>query len=193
MTWHHDFVMDFVRNHPHSMLPTDFSDSYQFLPCPHSSARIVRVAQQVGNHLVVGAFPFEVLEIYFIAQVVLPSKRTFHNFAAVVLDGREEAVIHRSGNQHFVAWHTDGLDDARDGWHHTDGVLHPFALHLPTMPTAEPLDDSIVVGIRHLRVTKHAVLHALRECFPNGWSRLEVHVCHPQRQHVFFFRRIPLV
>ena len=100
------------------MLLADVAHAFQFLFLPYTSCRIVRVAEQEGCRLLVGALAFEVFEVDFVGAVADTFQLIFYHFATAVSDAREEAVVHWGLYQHFLAWHTDCFQTARDGWHY---------------------------------------------------------------------------
>ena len=100
------------------MLLADVVHVFQFLFLPNTSCRIVRVAEQEGCRLLVGALAFEVFEVDFVGAVADTFQLIFYHFATAVSDAREEAVIHWSLYQNLLARHADGFQTARDGWYY---------------------------------------------------------------------------
>lgn len=76
------------------MLLADVAHAFQFLFLPYTSCRIVRVAEQEGCRLLVGALAFEVFEVDFVGAVADTFQLVFYYFATAVSDAREEAVVH---------------------------------------------------------------------------------------------------
>ena len=110
--------MYFVGDNLYTMLLADVVHAFQFLFLPNTSCRIVRVAEDESSRLLVSTFALKILEIDFVSAVSHTFQLVFYYFATAVSDAREEAVVHWSLYQHFLAWHTDCFQTARDGWHY---------------------------------------------------------------------------
>ena len=98
----------------HAVLHADVVHALQFLLLPYSSGRVVRVAEDEGGGLLVGALALEILEVDLISAVAHTSQLVFHHFASIVLDAGEETVIHWCLNQYLLARHGDRLQRARE-------------------------------------------------------------------------------
>ena len=161
----------------------DVMQALQLFAAPHPSGRVVGVAEQEGAHLGVGGAALEVVEVDVVGAVGVDKRAVFHH-AAVVADGGEEAVVHRALYEHLVARQREGLDDGRDGGHHTGGVDDPLALYGPLVAAGEPTGEGLIVGVAHLAVAEHPVLHPAAQGVDDGVGHTEVHVGHPHGQCV---------
>ena len=60
-------------------------------------------------------------------------------------------------------------------------------MNLPLVTSPEPVDDSLVVAVAHMSITKHPVLGPFPDGLLDGRSCLEVHVGHPEGDDIAGF------
>ena len=174
------------------MLAADVRHTLQLLFGPHAAAGVMRITEQEHRRLLVGALTLKVIEVDAVG-VAFPHKLVLKHLAALVADGREEAVVGRRLQQHFLAGQRKRLDGTAHGGHHAGGVENPVFLDMPVVATVEPVDDSLVIAIRHERITKHGMLHAFAQCFLYRRCHGKVHVSHPPRNDIVLLHQVPLI
>ena len=175
---HCQFTMNFIADNLHMVSLAYLTHLRQLLACPHSSRRVVRIAQQKYRCLLIGTLLLEVGPVYDIA-VAFSLERALRYLAALVADGGEEAVVDRSQHEHLLTGQRQGFDGAADGRHDTRGVEYPVTVDDPLMATAEPRDDGVVIAVVYAGIAEDTVLYALGQCFLDGRCHLKVHVGHP--------------
>ena len=164
-----------------------------FLLCnPHNPAgRIVRIAEQEHLYLRVGSTPLEVLKVNGVGAVGIDQLVVFHD-TSVVPYRRKKAVVHRCLHKHLVAGRGHRLYHRRHGGHHSAGIYHPLAPHAPSVPAAEPVDYGLVIRVRHMLITEHAVVNPLAQSLCHTRRSAEIHVRNPHRQHAVHLSAVPL-
>ena len=188
---HHQFAMDLVANDAHMVFRTNGPHAAQLLSRPHPSGRIMRVAKQENGYFLVLALALKVVPIHNIT-VALSFERTFGNAAALVANGRKEAVVNGSHHKHLLAGERQGLDGTTGGGHHTRGVENRRAIDRPLMASLLPRDNGIVIAIVDLGIAKNAMVHTSPKRFLDSGRCLKIHVSHPQGQHLVIGKVIPL-
>lgn len=99
------------------MTDTNFPQLHQFLTCPHSSGRVVGIAQYQHLDARIGCLALQIFIVHMIGVVCI-NQRIAHYFTSVVAHGREKAVIDRSLKNHLVAGFCHRLDDGGNGRNH---------------------------------------------------------------------------
>ena len=104
--------MYLVRHHAHAVLAAQLSHTRQLGACPHTSAGVVRIAEQEQPGTLVREFAVQIVEVYLVAhRHLIIYKGIGHRLAAVVAYARIEAVVHRTLHYHLVAGQGERLDD----------------------------------------------------------------------------------
>ena len=191
MPRHDEFAVNLIADDVHVVACAYCPHALQFFARPYASGGIVRVAEQKHGGLLIGTLALEVVPVdgigvAFAAQLVLCQ------FASLVANAGEEAIVDWSLYQHALAREGKRLDAATDGGHHAAGIKYPVTPDVPLVSAMEPRDDGLVVALVYLGVTEHAMGHTLGQSPANGWSSLEVHVRHPERQGILGYG-IPFV
>ena len=113
-----EFAMNLVCHYSHAVAQADFTDVKQFVACPHSSCRVVRVAEQQQLRFGLGTFTLEVFEVD-VVSLVLIDQTIRHNLTAVVADGGEETIVDRALNDDLVTRSCECLDNGGESGHDT--------------------------------------------------------------------------
>lgn len=79
-------MMDFITDNGHTILYADISYFFQFFCAPHSSHRIVRIAQEKQFYIFLHDFLLKILKIDVITVVFSLIKVAAHYFSAIVLN-----------------------------------------------------------------------------------------------------------
>ena len=186
--------MYLVRHYAYAVLVAQLSHTCQFRACPHTSAGIVRIAQQQDSGTLVRQLFVQIVKVNLIAQLLLIIyKGIGHRLAAVVAYARIEAVVHRTLHYHLVARQCERLDDGGYGGHHARRVYDVRRSEVPLVTACKPSAHRLVVGIGHTCVSEYAVSHPALQRLGYGGIGLEVHVCHPEGYDIGSRSRVPRV
>ena len=183
--------MNLVADHLHTVFHTDIIHLHEFRFGPNSSTGVMRVAEQKDCCLLIGAFSGEIVPIY-LKSISNPFESRLQHLTSIVADRREETVVIGRQDQHFLTRHRECLDGYRHRWHHTSGIEDLLTANGPLMAATEPVDHSHIVIILHHRIAEHPMLGTLLNSLKDSGSRLEVHISHPEGDHVGILTFIPL-
>ena len=116
-------AMYLVAYHTHTMLLAQFGNMCQLFPTPHTSARVMRIAEQHYPRTLMRELSVQVFKIHLISQrLLVVYKRIAHHLAAIVAYGGIEAVVDGTLHYHLVARQCQRLDDGRYCRHHSRSV-----------------------------------------------------------------------
>ena len=183
--------MNLIAHHLHTILHTDVIHPREFGFRPDSSTGVMRVAEQEDCRLFIGTFRGEIGPIH-LKSISYPLESRLQHLTTIVADRREETVVIWRQDQHFLTRHRECLDGYRHRWHHTSGIEDLLTANGPLMAATEPVDHSHIVIILHHRIAEHPMLSTLTYSLQDSGSRLEVHISHPEGDHVGILTFIPL-
>ena len=109
-----------------------------------------------------------------------PQQAGLSDFAAIVADAGEEAVVVGREDEHPFTRHCQGLDGYRHGRNDASGVEDPVSLDVPLVAAMEPRNDGIVVVGLDVGIAKDWVLSTALDSLLNGRSHRKVHVSDPE-------------
>ena len=178
------FAVDLVRNHENAVAEADLPYPQEFLAGPYPAHGIVGIAEQHRRRAAVRSQRLELLEVHLEAPV--PAQERIDRLAAAVVSHRrEECIVAGRLHDHAVPRTRKSLDRGGIGRNHARGRDHLLARNaLPAMPAGEPRSDRIEIILRHQLIAENAVLDPPPERSKNGRRGLEIHIRHPQRQHI---------
>ena len=182
----HDFAVNLVAYHLYSVLHANISQPHQFLAAPKPSAGVVGVAEKEGLGGRIRAAALDVIEIYVVAaRIRIPYQPAFGSLASLIGDVVEETIVCRHHQYHLVAGLGEGLHGNGCGGHDTLNGNYLLAGDVPSVPAAEPADDSLVVAVRHKGISENALRYAFLQGFDDEGGGGEIHLRNPHRNHAF--------
>ena len=184
------FAMDLVGYDHDVVAEADLADPEQFGARPDPADGVVGIAQQHQLHPRIGGLRLQVVVIDHIG-IADRHQRRGHDFASVVADRREEAVVDRRLDEHLVSGNGQRLDDGRQGRHHPRQANHPVALDPPAV-AGKPPRDGLIIALRNMRIAEDAMLDPTAEGLRDRRRRPEIHVGHPHGQNPLRGRTVPL-
>ena len=179
MPRHDELAVYLVGDDLHVVAQADVVHAFQLLSLPHAPGGIVGIAKQEHRCLRVGAFPLKVVKVHAVG-VALPHEFILYGRAAAIGDAGKEAVVYRGLYQHLLPREGESLEGSRRGGNDARGIEYPIAVYGPLMTTAKPVDDGLIIALRHLRVAEDALVHALAQSLGDVGQSLEIHIRHPQ-------------
>lgn len=178
-----EVAVDLVGDDPDVVPAADLPDAAQLLRRPHAAHRVVRAAQQKELHLRIHDFALEVVEVDPVVPVA-QAQRALRHAAVVVPDHAEEGIVHRRLDQHGVTGPGQRAHGHGQRKHHAGRLDQPLRLRPPAEVPLEPVGHGRKVCALDLAVTEDAVRHDPLQRIQHGLGRGEIHIRHPQRQHV---------
>ena len=192
MSGHGELAVYLVRDHRDVVALADVARAFQLFGCPYPSGRVVGIAKQQYPCARVGGFLLQVVIVHAV-RIAFEHQGVGYAQAAVVADGRVEAVVHRPLHQHPVARAGQCLEDGGYGGYHARGVDDVFRADVPSVAAGKPVADGRVVCVGHVGVAEDAVLHPSAQGVDDGLCGAEVHVCHPHGQYPVIGHAVPLL
>ena len=180
----HKVLVNLVTHHDHSMFHADISKLFQFFPGPHSSNRIVRIAQEKQLHMFLCNLLLQIRKINVIAVVLSLVKIAAYHFSAVVRDYLRERIVHRKLDQNAVPRLCVRLHRHSKGKHNARRLDQPLFLWLPVVIGFHPVCHDFKIRSLHLAVSENALFRSLHQRIFHVRRGLKIHICHPQRQHI---------
>ena len=190
MSFHHQILMDLIRDHIDAVLLADIHNSSDLFFLPHSSHRIMRGTENEELNVLLFDLPLKIFIVYNIA--VLPAdQRALRHLAVIVYQGVFKWIVDRRHDQHMVLLFRQHLHQPVDCRNHSRGEPEPFLLHLIAMPGSFPADKGLPVFLRRVIISEHSEIHIFSQGFPDAGRRLKIHVRHPQWKQLFFAKLLP--
>ena len=190
---HDQLAVNLVADDADTVATANVGHVLQLFTRPDAAGGVVRIAEQEDGRLLVGTLLLKVVPVDLeAAAVAVVLQHALKDFATVVADTGEEAVVVGREDQHPLAGHGQCLQCHRHGRHYARGVEHPLALDGPLVTPAEPSDDCIVVVVGHVGISEDGMLGPAAYGVLYGGCHGEVHVGHPQRYHFVAFRLRPV-
>ena len=175
--------MDFVGTDHHIVSKADLGHPFQLLPLKDPAHWIVRVAQD-KNARPVGNGRFKGLKINDIAPVRLPRKLHFVTGKPGVGGGVQDGRVNRRLYQHSISGRGKGMTGLVKAPADSRQKQQRLGRHRPAVESLQSLHHHLAEFRRLHAVAKHAVFHTLAEGAEHRLRGTEVHVCHPEGQHV---------
>ena len=203
--------MNLVADDDHAVAAADVGHPLQILPRPDAAARVVRVAEEQHLGHRVGGAPLKILEINVPGGLIafgVVDELIDGQFAESILRSGEETVVGGTLDDHFrqfavrpaamirlldnlapddlvlrqsLDYHGHRRNDSRN-------VKVPVLFGVPAPATLPPVDGSLIVGIRHMRVAENPLIDPVPKRLHNLRRNLEVHVSHPHRDDILINR-----
>ena len=179
----HEVVMDLIGDDEHVVLQADGGERRELLEREDAPCGVVRVAEQEELDVVLDDGLLELYEIDLV-MAVFEQQRAVHELAVVVADDGAERVVDGLLDEDGVAGGREGLDGHRE--REDDARRHDEAISGGRIAVllAHPAREHLAVRGPRVGVAEDTVLDAARELVEDGLRRAEVHVRHPERQHV---------
>ncbi len=146
---------------------------------PH---RVMGVAEQEERGAV-GDRPLETVKVVFVSTLSLGQRHDLADAAGVLRCGEHRRVDGRF-DEHLVARRTDRVTRQVEPAHDAREEEYLVRLDAPTVQLGQPLLDHLAEAVRRLSIPKDAVSDALLQRADDRLRRGEIHVGHPQGQHV---------
>ena len=178
-----EVFVDFIGHDFHAVGQADVRIFCELFFGPYAAHRVVGCAEEGELHISLHDFFFQVFEINFI-MAVLQHQGAVHQSAAVFDDRIEEGVVYRLVDEDAVAGPGEGFHGDVDGGNYAGGLDEPFRLDGPVEIGFLPVCQGFEIGLPRFGVAEDAVLHPLFQGVKDGLGHFEVHVRHPEGQHV---------
>ena len=184
-----EIAVDLIGDHEDAVFLTQVAHSAQLIRRPHPADRVVRAAQEEHRHRLDPKLGLQVVEVDFKLAIPL-HQRVFHQLPAVVAHHVVERVVDRRLDEHGVAGLGQGADGGGQGEDHAGGFDQPLRLRRPAEAARKPVGQGGVVVRLGVGVAEDAVVNAPPQGGQNRIGGVEIHVRHPQGQHV---RRVAIL
>ena len=179
--------VNFIAQNDNLMAQANIAHAAQFLPRPHAPHRIMGRTQQHELYLLLDDLALQIRKIHFIAAAAQQQRRINYS-PPIVLDNLGEGIINRPLNQHRIARLGVSLHRHRQRKDHAGSFRQPFPLHLPGKMPGVPILHCGKISVTRFAVAKNSVTAAFLQGPRNFCGHREIHIRHPQGQHV---RRTP--
>ena len=176
--------MDLIAENDHTVSSADLSKGSQFLPCPDSSHRIVRAAQQKQLHMFPQDGLFEIFKIDLISALS-QHKIAAHHSSPIVPDHLRKGVVHRLLDQYCLSLSCECLHRHGNGKNYPGSAKHPLFLDLPLMASDKPSLQGAKIRLLSVAVSKDAVLCLSDQRLLHIGGCGKIHIRNPKGQNIF--------
>ena len=173
--------MDFIGDQQRAVFHAKLRHFPQILRPPHQPQRVMGIAQQEDTAIL--DLGCEIIEIH-VPRSIFFHQLVFHHGTAPGFHHIVEFRVDRGLDEDLVPLRAEQLDDGGQGRNNAQAPAHQCGVGLPVVAPDLPLLNGFKITVRTGGIAPDAFLGFCLAGVDDGLGRPEIHVRHPQGDHV---------